>query len=324
MNRRLAVFAALLITLALDVSGCSANGGARSRQDGGSGGPRLKIAMITHETPGDTFWDIVQKGARAAAAKDGVDLVYSSDPAGGNQANLVQNAIDQKVDGIAVTLAHPDAMTGVLAKARAAGIPVAGFNAGLDHWQQAGLLEYFGSDETVAGQAFGNRLNEAGARHALCVLHEQGQVALEARCAGLKQTFRGQTENLYVNGGDQAASQSTMQAKLQQDPGIDFVATLGAPPALLAVKAVGGARSAAKVATFDTSKALVPAIQDGSVQWAVDQQPYLQGYLAIDSLWLYQVNGDVVGGGRATLTGPAFIDKSNIATIARYADNGTR
>ncbi|MFD2422374.1 substrate-binding domain-containing protein [Amycolatopsis pigmentata] len=324
MNRRLATLTALLTASVLAVAGCSARGGARSRQDGGEAGPRLKIAMITHETPGDTFWDIVQKGARAAAAKDNVDLVYASDPAGPGQANLVQNAIDQKVDGIAVTLAHPDAMTGVLAKAKTAGIPVAGLNAGLDNWQQAGLLEYFGSDETVAGQAFGNRLNDAGARHALCVIHEQGQVALEARCAGLKQTFRGQTENLYVNGGDQAASQSTMQAKLQQDPGIDFVATLGAPLALLAVKAVGGARSTAKVATFDTSKALVPAIEDGSVRWAVDQQPYLQGYLAVDSLWLYKINGNIVGGGRPTLTGPAFIDRSDIATVARYADNGTR
>lgn len=280
--------------------------------------------MITHETPGDTFWDIVRKGAEAAAAKDNVELDYSSDPAGPNQANLVQTAVDKKVDGIALTLAHPDAMSGVLGKAKAAGIPVVGFNSGLDNWAQLGLAEYFGSDETLAGQAFGNKLNEVGAKHALCVIHEQGQVALEARCAGLKQTFQGQTELLYVNGQDQTAAQSTMQAKLQQDRGIDFVATLGAPMALLAVQSVSGAGSSAKVATFDTNKALVQAIQNGSVQWAVDQQPYLQGYLAVDSLWLYKYNGNVLGGGKPTLTEPAFITKDNIASVARFADAGTR
>ena len=48
------------------------------------------------------------------------------------------------------------------------------------------------------------------------------------------------------------------------------------------------------------------------MQWAVDQQPFLQGYLAIDSLWLYINNGNVIGGGQPTLTGPAFIEKSNV------------
>ena len=330
MKKRIAAFTAVLAAATLAVAGCSSKGGAQSEQSGGTAGAgtanttRIKIAMITHETPGDTFWDIVRKGAQAAAAKDNVDLVYSSDPSGPNQANLVQNAIDQKVDGIALTLAHPDAMAGGVAKIKAANIPVVGFNSGLDNWQQAGLMAYFGSDENLAGQAFGNRLNEVGAKHALCVIHEQGQVALEARCNGLKQTFKGQTELLYVNGQDQTASQSTMQAKLQQDRSIDFVATLGAPMAMLAVQAAGGAGSTAKVATFDTNKNLVQAIKDGSVQWAVDQQPYLQGYLAVDSLWLYKFNGNTIGGGKATLTGPAFIDKSNIDAVSQFAANGTR
>lgn len=329
-NRTLTV-AATFVAVVLAVTGCSSTGGKQGEQQSAAGAnagtastAKIRIAMITHETPGDTFWDIVRKGAQAAAAKDNVDLVYSSDPAGPNQANLVQNAIDQKVDGIALTLAHPDAMAGEVAKARAAGIPLVGFNSGIDNWSQEGLLEYFGSDETLAGQAFGDRLNQVGAKHALCVIHEQGQVALEARCAGVKQTFKGQTEFLYVNGQDSTATQSTIQAKLQQDRGIDYVVTLGAPVALLAAQSVTGAGSRAKVATFDTNKALVQAIKDGAVQWAVDQQPYLQGYLAVDSLWLYKFNGNIIGGGKATLTGPAFITRDNIDSVSRFANAGTR
>jgi len=82
--------------------------------------------------------------------------------------------------------------------------------------------------------------------------------------------------------------------------------------------------SKAKIATFDTNKQLVGAIQSGQVQWAVDQQPYLQGYLAVDGLWLYKTNGNVSGGGDPVLTGPAFIDSSNIASVAQFAANGTR
>ena len=93
--------------------------------------------------------------------------------------------------------------------------------------------------------------------------------------------------------------ESTITAKLQQDPSIDTVVTLGAPFALTAVQSAKNAGSKAKIATFDTNAALVDAIQDGDVQWAVDQQPYLQGYLAIDSLWLYLNNGNLIGGGQA-------------------------
>ncbi|MDQ0604281.1 ABC-type sugar transport system substrate-binding protein [Streptomyces canus] len=109
--------------------------------------------------------------------------MYSSDPSAGTQANLVQNAIDQKVDGIAITAAKPDALKDVIAKAKTAGIPVVGSNSGVDDWKDLGVLEYFRQDENIAGQAFGERLDQLGARHALCVIQEQCQVALEARCA---------------------------------------------------------------------------------------------------------------------------------------------
>ena len=74
---------------------------------------------------------------------------------------------------------------------------------------------------------------------------------------------------------------------------------LGAPIALAAVQSVNNAGSSAKIVTFDTNAALVDAIKGGEVQWAVDQQPFLQGYLAIDSLWLYLNNKNLIGGGQA-------------------------
>ncbi|MFS8479501.1 MAG: sugar ABC transporter substrate-binding protein [Micromonosporaceae bacterium] len=283
----------------------------------------MTVVLITHAAPGDTFWDLVRKGAEAAAKKNNIDLQYQSDPDGANQANLVQSAIDKKVDGIAVTLAKPEAMRANVTKALQSGIPVVALNGGIDHWKSMGVLGYFGQDEKIAGQAAGERLSKEGAKKALCVIQEQGHVGLEARCDGVKSTFPN-TEKIYVTGTDMPGVQAAITAKLQQDPSIDRVLTLGAPFALTAIKSVKDANSAAKVVTFDTNKELVAAIKDGQVEWAVDQQPYLQGYLAIDSLWLYKTNGNTIGGGQATLTGPAFIDATNVAAVEEFATNGTR
>jgi len=330
-RRRRAGLATIAAVTVLLATGCSSQGGKKAQDSaddisaGKANTPRMKIAMITHAAPGDTFWDTVRKGAKAAAAKDNVELVYSSNPNGGDQANLIQNAINQKVDGIAVTLAKPGAMKGAIAKAEKAGIPVVGFNSGLEDWKSQGLLEYFGQDENLAGQAFGKRLNQVGAKHNICVIQEQGHVALEARCAGVKKTFKGKTDTLYVNGTDMPSVKSTISAKLKQDSSIDYVVTLGAPFALTAVQSAKDAGGKAKVATFDLNKDLIAAVQSGDVQFAVDQQPYLQGYLSVDSLWLYKNNGNFSGGGeQPVLTGPAFVTKDNVEKIAKFAEKGTR
>ncbi|MES5819888.1 sugar ABC transporter substrate-binding protein [Streptomyces sp. RG80] len=331
-HHRAATLTATVLVGALFATGCSSSSGGKKSEEGDAAAaagkantPRMTVAMVTHASPGDTFWDLVRKGAQAAAAKDNIKLVYSSDPSAGNQANLVQNAIDQKVDGIALTAAKPDALKDVIAKAQKAGIPVVGFNSGVDNWQDLGMLEYFGQDENIAGQAFGERLDQLGAKHALCVIQEQGQVALEARCAGLKKGFSGTTDTLYVNGTDMPSVKSTITAKLKADSSIDQVVTLGAPIALTAVQSLSDAGSKAKVATFDLNKDLVKAVQAGTVEFAVDQQPYLQGYLSVDSLWLYKNNGNYMGGGeQPVLTGPAFITKDNVDKVAEFASKGTR
>jgi simple sugar transport system substrate-binding protein len=334
-SKRPVVAAALLAALVLVLAACSATGGKRAADAAaaaaaGGGGhantPRYTIAMITHAQAGDTFWDIIRAGASAASAKDNINFKYSNDDDPTQQANLIQDAINSNVNGIAVTDPDPAALCPTIKKAAAAGIPVVMLNAGVGNWQQCGAMEYFGQNETIAGVAAGKRLAAAGAKHVLCVLQAQGQVQLEARCAGVKQGLgsEGTMTKLYVNGTDNSAMLSTMSASLAQNKSIDAVITLGAPVALVAIQAISQSHSTAKLYTFDTNAAEIAKIKSGAVQWAVDQQPYLQGYEAIDSLWLYLTNGDVLGGGQTVLTGPAFIDSSNVAKVAKYAERGTR
>ncbi|GAA2588362.1 sugar ABC transporter substrate-binding protein [Actinomadura fulvescens] len=312
--------------LSLTLGACSESGGKEAEKTPGVGGagPRLKVAMVTHSGPGDTFWDIVQKGAKAAAAKDNVEFLYSADPDGGKQAQLVQAAIDKKVDGIIVTFAKPDALKDVVARATAAKIPVVSINSGADVSAQYGAVAHFGQDETVAGEAAGRELAKAGPKKALCVIHEQGNVGLEDRCAGAKKTFGGSMQNLFVQGTNMPQVKSSITAKLQADKSVDGILTLNAAIAATAVDSAKEAGSTAKVATFDMNKELVASLKAGTIQFAVDQQPYLQGYEAVDEIWLLKNNGNVLGGGRPVLTGPAIVTKDTAASIERFAEQGTR
>ncbi|MGW1891433.1 sugar ABC transporter substrate-binding protein [Streptomyces sp. NPDC002004] len=329
--RRARTAAAVIAAMAL-AAGCSSSGGKASEDGsgGGSGGgkaantPRLKIAMVTHSGEGDTFWDIVQSGAKQAAAKDNVQFLYSNDKEANGQAQLVQSAIDKKVDGLIVTLAKPEAMKDVLAKAEAAGIPVVTINSGAEFSRKFGALTHIGQDESVAGEAVGDELNKRGLKKALCVIHEQGNVSLEQRCAGVKKTFKGSVENLNVEGTNAPAAQSSVEAKLQASKGIDAVVALGAPIAALAVKAKDDAGSKAEIDTFDLNAEVVKRLKAKEVGFAVDQQPYLQGYLAVDELWLYKTNANVIGGGRPVLTGPQIITGKDVPALEKYTARGTR
>lgn len=302
---------------ALALAACSSSGG-KEGGDGGGGGsaggvdtPEITVSFITHAEPGDTFWDQVRAGAEDAAKKNNVKLEYTANPEGAQQSNLVQQAVDKNVDGIAVTLAKPEAMKGNVESAVDEDIPVVALNAGMEDWKDMGALSFFGQDDELAGEAAGERLTEEKAGKTLCVIQEQGHVGLEGRCKGVDATFD-KAEKIYVKGTDTANVQSTITAKLQQDDDITHVLTLGAPFALIAQKSVNEAGSDAKVATFDLNDAALKQIKDGNIEWAVDQQPYVQGYQAVDSLWLRVNKGASMGGGEPSYTGPAFVDDKNV------------
>ncbi|MFG2484478.1 MULTISPECIES: substrate-binding domain-containing protein [Streptomyces] len=324
--------AVLAAVLGASLAGCSSTGGKRAeeRARAAEAGrpavstPRWTFAMVTHAGDGDTFWDIVQKGAKEAAAKDNINFVYAHDDQAQQQAQFVQNAIDQKVDGIVVSLAKPEALKDVLAKAVKAGIPVITVNSGSAQSAEYGALTHIGQDEAIAGEAVGTELNERGRKRAVCVLHEQGNVGHEQRCAGAKKTFSGTMENLYVEGTNMPSVQAAIQAQLQADPSIDAIVTLGAPFAPTAIKAKDAAGSKAEVDTFDLNASVARDLKSGALGFAVDQQPYLQGYEAIDLLWLYRYNANVLGGGRPVLTGPQIVTADEAAKLEEYIKRGSR
>ncbi|MEU6484874.1 sugar ABC transporter substrate-binding protein [Streptomyces sp. NPDC046887] len=328
-----AVGAVLAVVLAVVLSGCSSTGGKRAedaRKAAAAQGrsavdtPRWTFAMVTHSGDGDTFWDIVQSGAKQAAVKDNIDFLYAKSDEGQQQAQLIDSYVDKKVDGLIVTLAKPDAMKAAVQRAVKAGIPVITVNSGADQSKAYGALTHIGQDEGVAGQAVGTELGERGRKKALCILHEQGNVGHEQRCDGVRKTFPGQVENLYVDGTTMPDVQASIEAKLQTDRAIDAVVTLGAPFADAAVQAKRTAGAKAEIDTFDLNAKVAAGLKSGDLGFAVDQQPYLQGYQAVDLLWLYRYNADVLGGGRPVFTGPQVVTKEDAARLEEYTRRGTR
>jgi simple sugar transport system substrate-binding protein len=326
------VLAALLVLgLAVFVAACGDDdddSGASTNKDDVAltQGRDLTIAVITHGE-GDTFWSVAKKGAEKAGEDMGVEVKYSesaNDPQ--KHAQLIDSAVTEKVDGIATSVPNADALADPLQKAVDAGIPIVTLNSGQNDSADLGAITHVGQDESVAGEAAGQRLAESGGDgKLLCVVHEQGNTGLEERCAGAKKGFGGEVENVQVKGvADISTSVTELQSKLESDDAVSAILTLNPDIAVAARDAVQGASADAALATFDLSGDVVKAVKAGEIEFAVDQQQYLQGYLPVVFLTLFNENANTVGGGLPVLTGPGFVDESNADTVEQLATEGTR
>lgn len=314
--------AGVLAAGALLLSACSGTGQSQGAADANK--LDLTYAVVTHGAPGDAFWDRVKSGAERAGKDYGVKVEYSSDPDPAKQSQLIDGAVADKVDGIVVSMANPDGLENSVKSAVAAGVPVVTINSGLEKFKEFGAITHVGQSESIAGQAVGERLNQENLKNVLCVIQEAGNVGLETRCASAAKAFNGKMSNLQVDGTDDNAVESTITSKLQSDKSIDGVLTLGGQYAIDAVSAVDQSGSSAKVATFDLSEDVIKDIQDGKILFAVDQQPFVQGYVGVTALYLKSINGNDLGGGQPVYSGPAFITKDNADQVAKFAAKGTR
>lgn len=311
-----------LVAVGSLLAACSGTG--NEADSSGKDTKDLTYAVVTHGAPGDAFWDRVKSGAEQAGADYGVKVNYSSDADPAKQSQLIDGAVADGVDGIVVSMANPDGLEASIKKAVAADVPVISINSGVDKFEDFGAITHIGQTETIAGEAVGERLKTEGQKNAICVIQEAGNVGLEERCKAVASSFGGKVENLQVDGTDDSAVQATITSKLQADTSIDTVVTLGGQYAIDAVAAVDASGSKAKVGTFDLSEDVIKAIQDGTILFAVDQQPYVQGFLGVSGLYLKSINGNDIGGGQPVNSGPAFITKENADAVLKFATNGTR
>ena len=186
-------------------------------------------------------------------------------------------------------------------------------NSGSDKFQSLGVLAHIGQPEYKAGVESGVRMGRAGVRRALCVNQESGNSGLDERCrgfaAGLRR-FGGRSRQLPIPLQDPARAQTEMATAVTDGP-VDGILTLGpggAKPAIDAVRA-SGLESRVKLATFDLSPEVLTAVRDGDMLFAVDQQPYLQGFLPVILLAEQARHQVFPGRGELIPTGPAVRDR---------------
>src|SRR5215212_2412342 len=327
---KIRLLAAGIAVGAMALSGCGSSDSSTPSADSSttdstsSSSGDIRIDVITHAAPGDSFWDVVKAGAVQAGKDENVDLRYQSDPDVGKQATLIDNAVAGGTDGVVVSMANPDGLEKSIKSAVSAGVPVVTINSGIDQWQEFGAITHVGQSETLAGKAAGDQLSDAGVKNVLCVIQEAGNVGLEQRCAGAKSTFSGTLTNLQVDNTDLAGSEATMESKIQADPSIDGILSLGGDMSGQAVKAVDATGASITVGTFDVNADVVQNIIDGKLAFAIDQQPYVQGYLGVTGVYLKVLNGNDIGGGQPVYSGPAIINKDNAQSVLKYAQKGTR
>jgi simple sugar transport system substrate-binding protein len=285
----------------------------------------ITIAVVTHGD-GGSFWSVARRGAQDAGRDLGIRVRYSesnNDPE--RQARLIEAAVRARVDGLAVSVPDPAAIAAAVKDAVDAGIPVVTLNSGADSFTELGAFTHVGQTEFEAGQGAGTQLAAAGATKVLCVIHEQSNVGLEQRCGGAATAFAAGVEEFPVTGSrDLAATRGEIESKLRNDTAIDAVLTLDPDIAIAARAAAAQAGSRARVATFDLSADVIAAIEDGEILFAVDQQQYLQGYLPVVFLYLYERNANTTGGGLPVLTGPGFVTAANVHEVEKLARAGTR
>ena len=328
-SRSRRVVVGLAAGLLMATAACSSGGGAQNAPGGGAGtaanSPRMTFAMISHAPEGDAFFDVIKKGAQDAADKDNVEFKYSSSGEVPTQSTFIQNAIDSKVDGIAVSLPDPAALAPVIQKAVAAGIPVVAFNAGDRAWQKTGALAFYGEPEVLAGEFAGDQAQRA--RLQAHPLRPAGPGPGPARGPLRRhhlEVRRHRPRSSTPTAPTPRSTSRRCRPSCAQDPSIDSVVTLGPALGVAVQQQLEQDGSKAKVVTYAFNNDLIPLLQNGKVAFTIDQQPYLQGYLSIDSLWLYNKNKSVIGAQQSVPTGPVVIDQTNIGDILDDVKAGLR
>jgi len=290
----------------------------------------ISIIVVSHGQASDPFWSVVQNGVAQAGTDMGVEVQYQA-PGTFDMvamAQMIDAAVATNPQGLVVSIPDADALSASIEAAIAAGIPVISMNSGSDVAAELGVLTHVGQTEYEAGKGGGEKMGAAGVTNAICVNQEVGNAALDLRCQGFADGLAesgGTSTVVGVELADPTGAQQRISAALTGDSSIDGVLTLGptgAAPALAALED-SGLLGTMKIATFDLSPDVLDAIEAGNMLFAIDQQQYLQGYLPVVLLTLYNTNLNTIAN-PILMTGPGFVTQDTAARVKALAEAGTR
>ncbi|WP_234188389.1 sugar ABC transporter substrate-binding protein [Shinella sp. NM-101] len=282
-----------------------------------------KFVWISHGPDSDSWFNVIKNAIKVTNEQMHVETEYRNPPTGdlADMARIVQQSSAAGVDGIIVTIADYNVLEGPIKDAVAKGIPVVTVNSGtVEESQKLGALLHVGQPEYEAGLGAGKRAKEAGVKSFVCVNHYITNPASVERCRGFAEGIGVELGNQMIDSGiDPSEVQNKVKAYLTANKDTGAILTLGpnsAEPSIRAVKDMG-LDGDIYFGTFDLSAEISAAIKDGTINFAIDQQPFLQGSIPIQVLTNYVRYG--VAPANSIFTGPGFVTKDNIALVESLA-----
>lgn len=306
------------LLLALGLAVAAATGAVGVAQAEGE-----RFVFVSHAPDSDSWWNTIKNALNVAAEQMDVTVEYRNPPTGdiADMARIIEQATASSPTGIVTSIADINALEGPISDAVARGIPVITVNSGtVEQSKKLGAMLHIGQPEYDAGKGAGERAKEAGVTKFLCVNHYITNPASVERCQGFADALGVELGNQMIDSGiDPAEVKNKVLAHLRANADTNGILTLGpnsAEPTLAALQENGMAGEVF-FATFDLSQGISEGIKADVIDFAIDQQPYLQGYLPIVLLTNYARYGVIPP--NSINSGPGYITKDNIEQVEALA-----
>lgn len=278
-----------------------------------------RIVMVSHGADSDSWWNVIKNALDEGGKQAGVTTEYRNPSTGdiADMARIIEQTTAANPDGIIVTIADYDVLKGPIKAAVDKGIPVITINSGTqEQSKELGALMHVGQPEYDAGHGAGLRAKAQGVKNFVCVNHLITNPSSVERCRGYADAIGVELGSQMIDSGlDPSEVQNKVTAYLKANPETEAVLTIGPNSAIPTIKALkdNGLAGEIRFATFDLSPEISAAIKDGTIDFAIDQQPYLQGKLPVIFLADYIRYGVIPG--NSVNSGPGFITKDNIEQV---------
>jgi simple sugar transport system substrate-binding protein len=317
------------------LAACSSDNKSSASPKGGPGQfpktPNWKFVFINHVTT-NPFFTPTQYGAQDACALLGASFQWtgSQNSAVPEMVSATNAAISGKADGIAVAVVDKTAFRQPVDNALKAGIPVVSYNAdGAKDDPGTSRLSYIGQDLYTSGYQLGAKIaGLMSGGDAVGFIATPGSLNIQPRIDGAQDAIKASGKPIkftsVATGAEVPKELSTVDAYAQGHKGIKgmFAVDAGSTEAIGKVMQKYGLKSKGVVSGgFDLTPGTLAAVKSGDLDFTIDQQPYLQGFLPVMALWFYKLSGGLVFP-PMTNTGLTFVSKENVGpyltTKTRY------
>jgi simple sugar transport system substrate-binding protein len=318
------------VSTILAACGSSASNGGSASGIFGKGSGGYKFTFVNHVTTNE-FFVPTQYGAADACKLLGCSYQWTGSASSNisEMVNAFNSAHSAGVDGIAISLVDETAFNAPVKSALAAGIPVVAYNADAKSNER---LAYIGQDLKKSGEEMGEHIAElVPSGDVAMFIATPGQLNIQPRIDGALKTLKAHpsiTPHTIATGAAEAGELTVIDSYITGHPttkgmfAVDAGSTKGVAQALqkhgLAGKVKGGG--------YDLTEVTEQLLAKGTIDFTIDQQPYLQGFLPVLELYLYLASKKLSGIADVD-TGLKFLNKETIvpyqSTKSRYEGTST-